>query len=50
MRLVELARVIDAQRNLVRIEVAAIAAGDEFKVREGHLIKNSNIIFNSPDC
>ena len=35
MRLVELARVTDAQRNLVGIEVAAIAAGGEFKVGEG---------------
>ena len=34
MRLVELARATDAQRNLVGIEVAAIAAGGEFIVGE----------------
>ena len=47
MRLVELARVTDAQRNLVGIEVAAIAAGGEFIVRERLLIKTLNIILNS---
>ena len=47
MRLVELARVTDAQRNLVGIEVAAIAAGGEFKVGEGLKIKTPHIILNS---
>ena len=50
MRLVELARVTDAQQNLVGIEVAAIAARGEFIVGEGLLIKNSDITLNSPDC
>ena len=41
MRLVELARVIEAQRNLVGI------GQGEFKVGEELLIKNPNIILNS---
>ena len=41
MRLVELARVIDAQRNLVGI------GRGEFKVRERLLIKNPYITLNS---
>ena len=47
MRLVEPARVTDAQRNLVGIEVAAIAAGGEFIVKGGLKIKIPNITLNS---
>ena len=47
MRLVELARVIEAQRNLVGIEVAALAVGGEFIVKESLLIKTPNITLNS---
>ncbi len=47
MRLVELARVIEAQRNLVGIEVAALAVGGEFIVKESLLIKTPNIALNS---
>ncbi len=47
MRLVEQARVIEAQRNLVGIEVAAIAAGGEFIVGERLKIKNLDITLNS---
>ena len=47
MRLVELARVTDAQRNVVGIEVAAIAARGEFKVGERLKIEHSDITLNS---